>query len=255
MKVFISYSQKDRRFVKVLSRALEQYSIEIWLDDHRLQIGDSLPHRITAAILDVDFVIVVISPNSIVSKWVYYEMSLTISREKKEKQNHLLPLLLHGVQLPDVIKHRVFADFRGANAMAKSFPKLLKTMGVAAKPAVQYPTAEMVDVTSTAVGFFLANPATKVIDGGLFMGVHLYTDPEGDQTPYVTIGQLVNPETLLGRIGFFDQEIELFAECHGIIEKILVENMQELQYGQVLMVIRKENVSEGTARVSKGSEL
>jgi biotin carboxyl carrier protein len=243
MKVFISYSKKDRRFVRVLARALQQYSVEVWLDDHQLQIGDSLPHRIVSAIFEVDFVIVVISPHSINSKWVYYEMKLTINREKKDKRTHLLPLLLHGVHLPNVIRHRLFADFRSANVMAESFPKLLKTLGVV-EPAVQYPTAGMVDVIATSVGFFLANPATKQIDGGLFMGQHVYVDPEGDQTPYVTIGQLVNPPTLLGRIGVFGKETEVLAECDGIVEKILVENKQDVAYGQLLMVIKKENATE-----------
>ena len=246
MKVFISYSQKDKRFVRVLARALEQNSIEVWLDDHRLQIGDSLPHRIVSAILEVDFVIVVISPHSINSKWVYYEMKLTLNREKKDKRTHLLPLLLHGVHLPNVIRHRLFADFRRANLMAESFPKLLKTLGVVEPVVLQYPTAEMVDVTAEWFGAFLANPATKMSGGGYVLGSHPYVDPEGDQTPYVTIGQLVQAETLLGRLGEWavDNEVEIRAQCDGVVEKILVENMQDIEYGQLLMVIKKENTIE-----------
>jgi len=32
----------------------------------------------------------------------------------------------------------------------------------------------------------------------------------------------------------------IFAECDGVLERILVENMQSIEYGQVLMVIRKD---------------
>ena len=117
MQIFISYSHKDRAFVSVLSRALRRLSVDVWLDDHQLEIGDRLSQRIEQAISRVDFVIVVISPNSVSSQWVNYELSLVLLREGKDNKGRLLPLLLKEDNVPAIIADRLIADFRTAETM------------------------------------------------------------------------------------------------------------------------------------------
>jgi len=68
--VFISYSSKDRGFVEQLVKDLRDNGIEPWYDQSEMLPGDSLTQKIGEAILDSDFLVIILSPNSIESEWV-----------------------------------------------------------------------------------------------------------------------------------------------------------------------------------------
>ena len=237
MLVFISYSHADAPFVRMLYRALKQHSISVWLDEHELSVGESLPHRLADAISRADYIIIVISPNSMGSAWVYYELRMVLQREQVENRVCLLPLLLHGGHLPAELADRIIADFRAAQSMTKAFPHLLRTLGV----PVPAPTFEVRN--NFYHGFFLANPATSMAGMDYFGASEPWVSTDGDLTPYVMEGQLVKPMTLLGRIGITlgGLESEVFAEQEGVIEKILVKNLQEVDNGQTLFILRQPN--------------
>jgi len=73
-RAFISYSHSDKQFVKRLGADLREYGIDIWRDEDEMRVGDSLIERITSAINAVDYVLAIISPHSLNSKWVKEEL-------------------------------------------------------------------------------------------------------------------------------------------------------------------------------------
>src|SRR5262249_25183587 len=61
-----------------------------------------------------------------------------------------------------------------------------------------------------------------------------YPKPEPDKPPFVTKGSRVKPETVVGLIEAMKLFTEIPAGVAGVIEEILAENGQAVEYGQVL---------------------
>jgi serine/threonine protein kinase len=73
--VFISHSHMDKdRFVRHFAQALSRRGFKVWLDERSLKAGEPFWERIGTAIQSCDFVIVVLSENSIQSHGVLEEL-------------------------------------------------------------------------------------------------------------------------------------------------------------------------------------
>jgi hypothetical protein len=69
MPIFISYSQKDTRFVDTLVRNLVAAKHHVWMDRWELSLGDSLTKKIESALTESGAMLVVLSKNSVDSEW------------------------------------------------------------------------------------------------------------------------------------------------------------------------------------------
>ena len=57
--VFISYSHKDKSFVKMLANDLRYNGHTVWIDDAEVLVGDSLVEKICDGIVDFfDFAVI-----------------------------------------------------------------------------------------------------------------------------------------------------------------------------------------------------
>jgi glutaredoxin len=109
--VFLSYNHKDRHFVQWLADRLRQHNIRVWLDEGELLIGDSLVEKISAAIHGIDFVVAILSRNSVSSSWVQTELEWAMSREIAGKVVRVLPVRLDDCPLPSYLCHKMWGDF------------------------------------------------------------------------------------------------------------------------------------------------
>lgn len=64
-----------------------------------------------------------------------------------------------------------------------------------------------------------------------------YASPSPGAAPFVTVGSRVTPETVVCIIEAMKILNEIPAECSGVITKILVDNQQPVEYGQVLFEV------------------
>jgi len=110
-KIFISYSSKDKAFVRELTKQIESQGYTVWLDEKELIAGDYLPKKIGEAIETSRVSIAIVSNNSIKSGWVQHEISNAMDRMIKGKMR-LIPVLIQDVKLPPELGSLVFADFR-----------------------------------------------------------------------------------------------------------------------------------------------
>jgi hypothetical protein len=111
--VFISHSSKDKAFATQIAVDLALADIPVWFDTWELG-SDSLVDRIRGGIETSAFLIVVVSPNSLESKWVREELDTALQKEARTKQIMVIPIHIGGGQLPDAIKGRIYADFSTA---------------------------------------------------------------------------------------------------------------------------------------------
>ena len=64
-----------------------------------------------------------------------------------------------------------------------------------------------------------------------------YSSPSPGAAPFVTVGSRVTPESVVCIIEAMKILNEIPAECSGVITKVLVENQQPVEYGQVLFEV------------------
>lgn len=111
-KVFISHSSLDKPVVRKLSDAIKKAGFEVWLDEHELVVGDALSQRIADALQRARVVIVVVSPNSIRSQWLKYELNLATQRMVKGKCRVIPAVIGGGDNMPPEVLGLLYADFR-----------------------------------------------------------------------------------------------------------------------------------------------
>ena len=82
-----------------LVEPLNALGLDIRYDRVALRIGDSLIERLSREIADGDFLIAIVSPDSVESGWCQKELSLA-TQGINEKRVKVLPVRFRGAQLP-----------------------------------------------------------------------------------------------------------------------------------------------------------
>lgn len=109
--VFICHSHRDKLFAQRLSRDLRSLAVPVWIDDWRLKVGDSLHQCIGKAIEQSAYVAVLLSPDSVLSRWCQDELEQALAREKRVNRTVILPLLHRRVTPPPFLEGRLYLDF------------------------------------------------------------------------------------------------------------------------------------------------
>jgi hypothetical protein len=89
---------------------LQAQGLDIRYDQVVLQIGDSLIHKIAGEIADGDFLIAIISPDSVESGWCQRELSLAATQGINEKRAKVLPVRLRGAQILAMLGDIFYGD-------------------------------------------------------------------------------------------------------------------------------------------------
>jgi formylglycine-generating enzyme required for sulfatase activity len=111
--VFISYSHADREFVDQLADRLKASGVNVWIDKWMIKVGDSITDKINEGIGASDWLIVVLSCASVSSKWVREELNAAMIRNIEQgKHAFILPILIEECELPIILRHRKYANFK-----------------------------------------------------------------------------------------------------------------------------------------------
>lgn len=105
MKIFISHSSKDKRFVRKLKNDLEENYISTWVDEDELEAGDSLLDKLEEGIEDSTHFVIILSPNSVESKWVIHELKDAIKVSKK-----IIPIKYKECKIPKELQGLLYFD-------------------------------------------------------------------------------------------------------------------------------------------------
>lgn len=86
-KVFISYSRTDRDFAIQIKEALEKSNMEVVIDEVTLKLNDYLEGKLRYLIRDADYVLSLVSKESLISEWVGLESVETLLQERFQNEN------------------------------------------------------------------------------------------------------------------------------------------------------------------------
>jgi hypothetical protein len=128
--IFLSHNHKDKPFVRQLAKDLATKDIKVWIDEAEIKIGDSLIRKISSGIYEMDFLGVILSPDSVQSRWVQEELEQALHIQISEAYVKVLPILLHDCKLPGFLLDKVYVDFRDENNYQFALEKLVETVGL-----------------------------------------------------------------------------------------------------------------------------
>jgi acetyl-CoA carboxylase biotin carboxyl carrier protein len=103
-----------------------------------------------------------------------------------------------------------------------------------AAPAPSAPATPTPSAAPPTAGPPAAPTAKKLIEIKSPTPGTFYAQKEPNAPPYVTVGSRVTPSTVVCQIEAMKLFNEITADCTGVVEEILVENKQPVDYGTVL---------------------
>ena len=133
---FISYSSQDAAFAQRLHADLQQKGVRCWFAPEDLKIGDKFRMRIDESIRIYDKLMVVLSENSIRSRWVEEEVAAALEKERNRKTSVLVSIRLDDAVMEtdqawaaSLRRARLIGDFHAwhdQDSYQKSFEELLR---------------------------------------------------------------------------------------------------------------------------------
>jgi hypothetical protein len=176
-RVFISYASEDEKLARRVERVLSDIGVETFLDRNDIDWGDEFTKRIDDALKWCSALVVIITPASLKSQWVPYEIGIAKSQGKR-----ILPFVAHpSIELPEYIRrYQHTTRLRDMKTYFKSrrqssLPSQATTLREDARPHVG-PIAENATVTIRVEPFFmLAQLFVAYTSSGVAFGYELFS--------------------------------------------------------------------------------
>jgi len=159
-KIFISYSHEDKDFADQLAHALHEAGEDVWWDQWEMMPGDSLISKIfEEGLARAKAFIVILSPQSVRSKWVREELDVATIR-KIEGVTRIIPVLREAVEIPMSLRALLWLDMQ--QDFSGGVTRIINAIhGVTAKPP-RVSENRIVDQLPASVGGF-SRAATALV--------------------------------------------------------------------------------------------
>src|SRR5947209_2769246 len=110
--VFLSHSSQDQPFVRDLAQFLEQdHQLQVWLDEGEISPGENIVQKIGAG-LDADFILLILSPDSVSSAWVREEWTAAYWDQINHQHTKLAGVLYRDCNIPTLLRNKKYFDLR-----------------------------------------------------------------------------------------------------------------------------------------------
>jgi hypothetical protein len=110
--LFVCHASEDKTFVDRLVTELDHCALHAWYDKREILVGDSIVDRVNEALTMARFLVVVLSPRSVIKPWVNRELNSTLMRQLSQEHITILPVLIGDCELPPLLADLKYADFR-----------------------------------------------------------------------------------------------------------------------------------------------
>jgi len=128
MKIWISYSFADKKFVSALKTKLQNVQLEVVDYENAAMPGDNIEDSIYQSIWEADVLLVVLSKDSVNSHSLFAEMGMIISEIKNNRHKKFIPILLDGqISIPLFVKSYKYLDLTENNS-TEQIEKLIEML-------------------------------------------------------------------------------------------------------------------------------
>ena len=128
-RIFISHASADKAVARKIAMALEERGVSVWFDESELLVGDSLANVISDAISSSDYMLVLLSPHSVASKWVQKELNAAYARELDRRDITIIPVLIVNCEVPSFLATKQHLDL--SRDLEKGIATLISQLGLA----------------------------------------------------------------------------------------------------------------------------
>lgn len=182
---FISYSSHDHELASWLAAELRRYGYVVWLDRDEILVGHNILDEVYRGIVQSRFLIVLLSSNSVASRWVREELSAARISEIENAQVVVLPVRCErNVEIPAALRTKRFADF--SNSREEGLEELMRAMDLHATGAIPRSEVPIPAATFTGVRAWSTTIGQEAVAAGYDPQQGGYKDvivgpPDGDQ--------------------------------------------------------------------------
>ncbi|MEX1232205.1 MAG: toll/interleukin-1 receptor domain-containing protein [Planctomycetaceae bacterium] len=150
--IFLSHNTNDKDFVRKLSLDLEAHGVKTWLDEAEIKVGESLIEKIRLGIDEMEYLAVILSPDSVASPWVQREVDVAMNQEIYNRRVKVLPLMYKRCDLPGFLLGKKYADFSEGKNYVDAFRELLRSIGIVFNKSVfERNSSSLFDSTNRAI--------------------------------------------------------------------------------------------------------
>lgn len=129
-KVFISYTAANRDVARRLASDLQHLGHEVFFDEWSIPLGDSIVSSVNQGLTDAEYVVILLSKDSVHSVWMQREWQSKYYEEAQRNQMMLLPALLEDCEIPALLADKKHADLRNyALGLAALAMRIAPSMG------------------------------------------------------------------------------------------------------------------------------
>jgi len=111
-RVFLSYADADREIALRIASELRERGVGVWFDIWELQAGDSIAQAIEKGVSASDYLVVLLSPNSVSSAWVQRELAAALFTDLALRDITLFPVLIADCDIPPLLRSYQYLDLR-----------------------------------------------------------------------------------------------------------------------------------------------
>lgn len=104
--IFVSYSSEDKPFALEFVKELQNFGVNVWIDQLGIKLGENWDNAIEEALESSNTFLLFISPSAVESQNVQDEVHIAIDRKKK-----FIPILIKQCDLPMRWQRLQYADF------------------------------------------------------------------------------------------------------------------------------------------------
>jgi hypothetical protein len=114
--IFVSHSSDDKSIAEKIALRLRADGLQVWYDDWEILVGHDIVDKVYDGIRNSRFLLVLLSVNSVSSKWVQQEINAARIREIESEATIVLPAVIElGAKslIPESLKTKHYADIAG----------------------------------------------------------------------------------------------------------------------------------------------
>jgi len=108
--VFISYRRSDFNAAERLAIEIRKHGHQVWLDEWKVNLGDSIVARMNEGLEAADYVVMCYSSSGATSPWMSREWMSALARQLEGHKVRLLPVVLTGGDPPPILADIVYVD-------------------------------------------------------------------------------------------------------------------------------------------------
>lgn len=101
--IFVSYSSSDGQVAERIANGLKALGYRVWYAEWEIAPGDSIVEKINDALARNDTLLLLLSPNSVNSRWVQRELDTALMAQLRGQDVVVVPMLIEECDIPAVL--------------------------------------------------------------------------------------------------------------------------------------------------------